>query len=648
MSAVDDGITIFEDDALGAGGAPSGGQPRSARANPSLVLTKSSSFPFFLENVVATGAVMPNASWLPAAWTPCKRGKFYPVSGATEEGEALLVELVQHQREIAESQDFRNPEKLADKGYRSLLSDETTGSIVAAFWDGEYDKKATIELVAAFVPEAELAKLKNKGSLGHLSKTQAVAYLTGYRVPLLVFDDMEALAKSMIDGSYVRKDEILSCADSYVDSFLLCSDADLLEKSKPGAQRSPEAELPGDDAKVPGPLAPPVPQPLTSEQLQKQNEILEAAIQEACNVRDAAARASEAENAYIALAARNLALQQSLAKLNAVSDQMTRVGPRGDPAIPVPLPPGKRPQAAAAPVLRPVDEFLMRTMAEITSNMKAVAEKTAAALPGTTLSPYEKRVKLLDDALLAWGYIPFADYDEESLKELQTRLPSRKSKAFKLIAGELRVNEDDDVADSGSQHMGHWKQGCQFVLARMVTHSDKRVSSQDVLTDRITFFREVNNLSISNGPLKLKTINEFLRRVAVIKAELWMPEFHKNHLLFTEALLSEVGSSNSKKRKGQAQQEDSVNKKLKQDRAKADSPPKKLRQRGAGPAYQGQEKNRLVELSAAERVANGVCPSRLSKSAACPCKVSPKFCTMTHGCPRHPGEFHSAKECNKI
>ena len=638
MSAADE-ILDFDDDA--SGGALSGGPTRSPRSTPPLVVTKSTSFPYFLENVVATGAVALNASWAPTAWSPCKRGKFYPLAGPTEEGEALLVNLVERQREIAESQKFRTQVQLADPGFRSLLSDDVTGAIVAAFWEGEYDKNATIELVAAFVPETELAKLRHKGSLGHLSKKQAVSYLSGYRVPLLVFDDMEALVRSMVDGSYERKDDISVCKDSYIDSYLLCSDEALLGKGKPGSQRP----LGQDDAKQP--MAPPPPQPLTAEQLQKQNEVLEAKIQGERDARDARARAehtrSEAEIAYTALAAKNFTLQQDWAKLQADQEAMTpaRSGPRVAPGVPV-LPP-RRP--GVVPAIDQVSEFLVRTMAEITSNMKAVAEKSAAAQPGTTPSPYEKRVKLLDDALLAWGYIPFADYDEDSLKELQTRLPSRKSKAFKLIGDELRVNVDDDVGDSGSRHMGHWKQGCQFVLARMVKHPDKRVSCQDVLTDRITFFQEVNSLSISNGPLKLKTINEFLRRMAVIKAELWMPEFHKNHLLFTEALLSEVGTANSKKRKGQAQQDESGDKKQKQNRADAVSP-KKTKPRGKG--YQGPDKNRLVELSAAERVANGVCPSRLTKGAACPCKGPPKFCTMTHGCPRHPGEFHSAKECNKI
>ena len=613
-------------------------------------MIKSGSFPFFLENVAVTGAVAPNASWMPTAWSPCKRGKFYPVGGATGEGDNLLVDLVQHQRQIAESEGFRNRLKLADNGYRSLLSDERTGDIVSSFWDGEYDKLATIELVAAFVPETEVAKLKLRGSLGHMSKKQAIAYLTGYRVPLLVFDDMEALVRSMMSGSYERKEDLKSCADSYIESYLLCSDADLLVKPKPGAQPPSDAEPPQNDAgELLEQMAPPLPHTLSTEQLARQVEILEAALrseqvleQEA---RDASALTnrvrSEAEAAaYEALAAKKSSLQQEVARLQA--GRAARSVPLTDPFTAWPLLP-QRPGTSHA--VRPmVEEFLMRTMSDITSNMKAVAERAAAAHPGTTLPPYEKRVKLLDDALSAWGFIPFADYDVESLKELQTRLPSRKSKTVKLVAGELRVNEDDDVADSGSQHMGHWKEGCQFVLGRMVNHPDARVSRQEILTDRISFFQAVGKLSISNGMLKLKTINEFLRRMAVMKAEQWMPEFHKNHLLFTEALLSETGNLNSKKRKGQAQQDDSANKKQKQNQANANSQNKRKLQASG---YQGQDKNRLVELSAADRAANGVCPSRATKGAACPAKLA-KFCKMTHQCPRHPGEFHSAKECNKI
>ena len=351
MSAAD-AILDFDDDA--SGGALSGGPTRSPRSTPPLVVTKSTSFPYFLENVVATGAVALNASWAPTAWSPCKRGKFYPLAGPTEEGEALLVNLVERQREIAESQKFRTQVQLADPGFRSLLSDDVTGAIVAAFWEGEYDKNATIELVAAFVPETELAKLRHKGSLGHLSKKQAVSYLSGYRVPLLVFDDMEALVRSMVDGSYERKDDISVCKDSYIDSYLLCSDEALLGKGKPGSQRP----LGQDDAKQP--MAPPPPQPLTAEQLQKQNEVLEAKIQGERDARDARARAehtrSEAEIAYTALAAKNFTLHQDWAKLQADHEAMTpaRSGPRVAPGVPV-LPP-RRP--GMAPAIDQVSEFL--------------------------------------------------------------------------------------------------------------------------------------------------------------------------------------------------------------------------------------------------------------------------------------------------
>ena len=68
------------------------------------------------------------------------------------------------------------------------------------------------------------------------------------------------------------------------------------------------------------------------------------------------------------------------------------------------------------------------------------------------------------------------------------------------------------------------------------------------------FFQVIDGLKISDGTLKLTTINEFLRRMAVIKAELWMPEFDKNQLLFTKALLlgSEICSGTKRKVQGRA------------------------------------------------------------------------------------------------
>ena len=645
MSIIVDEVTEFEEpsnlghvDALS--GAPSPARP-TRMTNP-LALFKSGSFPFFLENVVPTGAVATNAAWSPLSWAACRRGKFYPVSGPTGEGETLLTSLVQQQRSIANKSSFRNRESLTDAGFRSLLSDPETANIVSAFWNGEYDRKATVELVAAFAPEAELNKIKIRGSLDHITKAQAVAFLTGYRVPLLVFDDMEALARAMSEGTYVKRADLATCADTYVESYLLCSDEALLAKGKvPPQEESP----PVDEAKVQAPMVPPAPKPLSNEQLQTHIASLEATLRRNEAEREELERAdrqqADAAAAYGVLTAKLKALEKAVAESQTQRSIDARVR---SSLLPASVPPPVLPFShITPPVMRPVDEFFLRTMADISSNMKSVADRAAAAQPGTTPSPYEKRVKLLDDILSVWGYVPFADYDVDSLKELQTRLPSRKSKAFKLVGGELRVNEDDDVADSESQHMGHWKQGCQFVLARMLKHPNARVSSEEVVTDRIAFFQEVNELAISNGSLKLKTINEFLRRMAVLKAELWMPEFEKNHLLFTKALLTDTGAHISNKRKKQDRQNEGANKKQKQIHANADSPNKRKQQ---ATGYLG--KNPLVEFSVTERVANGVCPSRKTKGQACPCKGPPRFCKFTHECPRHPGEFHAASECNKI
>ena len=94
-------------------------------------------------------------------------------------------------------------------------------------------------------------------------------------------------------------------------------------------------------------------------------------------------------------------------------------------------------------------------------------------------------MKRLDDVLSDWGYVPFADYDEETLRGLQTHLPFRGGKSLKLVRGELCVDEDDVAVGIEVQHMGHWSQGCQFELSRMMVHPNKRISSPDVLQDRI-------------------------------------------------------------------------------------------------------------------------------------------------------------------
>ena len=119
------------------------------------------------------------------------------------------------------------------------------------------------------------------------------------------------------------------------------------------------------------------PIPLTTEQMQGQVDALESALHVGRAERDAFGLADRARSktglAYVALSAERLALQQEVAKLQAERAVLAR-GPRASPAVQLPVP--HRPGTSS--VMRPVDEFLMRTMLDITSVLKSAAEKSAA------------------------------------------------------------------------------------------------------------------------------------------------------------------------------------------------------------------------------------------------------------------------------
>ena len=293
-------------------------------------------------------------------------------------------------------------------------------------------------------------------------------------------------------------------------------------------------------------LTPPPPQSLTVEQVQRQIVILEAALQAE---RGALALSRSCPQAgpiiQLPLPHRPGTISGCVQRTTSTSgvpdvvegfDESQRhggvtkaTGGGVSPGSPLPGP----------QMLSAAQVFLLRSMAEITSNLKSAADALngAVARQRYSSSPYEKKMKRLDDVLSDWGYVPFADYDEETLRGLQTHLPFHGGKSLKLVRGELCVDEDDVAVGIEVQHMGHWSQGCQFELSRMMVHPNKRISSPDVLQDRIMFFQVIDALKFSDDALKLKTINEVLRRMAVLKAELWMPNLERNHLLFTEALL---------------------------------------------------------------------------------------------------------------
>ena len=144
--------------------------------------------------------------------------------------------------------------------------------------------------------------------------------------------------------------------------------------------------------------------------------------------------------------------------------------------------------------------------------------------------------------------------------------------------------DDDELAFGDTQSeavrsVDHWKQGFLFVVSRMLKHDDLLVCDPELIQDRLAFLQQVNDLKIDDGALKLKTINEFLRRVSASGSFYWMPEILTHQLMFTGAY-HEAAEAAAKKRKNN---DGGIPKNTKKQKWEANATAKKLKGR-TGPA----------------------------------------------------------------
>ena len=655
----DDEIGSFDDapgDAAALGAVPHRIPKSSVKLPLTLVPRRSSEFPFFLENVAVTGAVVFNKAWVPDCWTECKRGRFYTGKGDSGKGEALLFDLVKEVRFLADKGCFRSSELIVQNNNLSKLTSETTQRIESAFWDGEFDSGSVFQLMKALCP-AQTADAP-EGESSKLTKKQAITLLVHHRVPLMVFDDVEALVCAVRVGSYRHKVSLDDCAKEFLKSYVLCNASELEQGISKRSGASADSPQPPEHKSMMSKEAV-VAEALRLKAIVDDSERL--LLQDQLSSQHASAQDAELDEALAAVAG----WKRRIAEIEA---QRKRLAPRSmQPPAPRPPQPGRTQPSPPGwfPVVPSTTdltgghggafEFLNRfgsTLAE--SLTKALGGKQSGGPPdtGITLSPYKKRLVYLDKLLSERGFIPFVEFNDEAMKELEMRLPSNKSKSVKLVDNRLCFT-DDELSfgdDEASHHMGHWKQGFHFVISRMLKHDDLLVCDPDVIQDRLAFLQQVNDLKIDDGALKLKTINEFLRRVSASGSFHWMPEILTHQLMFTGAY-HEATEAAAKKRKFNDGGAPNVTKKQKWEAKKQqkwDAKNKGGAKLDRGTGYQGKDTNKLVESSADERTANGVCPSRLSKSGVCPCKGPPKFCKFTHQCPRHPGEFHPGSQCNKM
>ena len=202
-------------------------------------LSPTAGIPFFLENVARTGAVAFNSSWDPECWSDCKRGRFYAAKSDSGKGEALLVGLVKEVRFLADKGHFSSVELIVEGDALNKLTSEATQRIELAFWDGEFDVSSAVQLVKALCPDPA-ENVADKAESVKLTKKQAIASLVTHRIPLMVFDDVEALVRAVQSGSYLLKSSLDDCARDFLKTYVLCNGAELesgISKRKgPGAE----------------------------------------------------------------------------------------------------------------------------------------------------------------------------------------------------------------------------------------------------------------------------------------------------------------------------------------------------------------------------------------------------------------------------
>ena len=645
-----DDISSFDD--AGDGAAPTQQRPSPSKSKspqklPLVILPRRASvFPFFLENVAITGAVAFNKSWDPLSWSDCKRGRFYTGKGDSGKGEALLVDLVKEVRFLADKGNFRSVDLIVKGDNLNNLTSDATQKIELAFWDGEFDGSSAVQLVKALCPDPA-ENVVDKAESVKLTKKQAIASLVTHRIPLMVFDDMEALVRAVRSGSYLLKSSLDDCARDFLKTYVLCNSAELetgISKRKgPGAEHlDPSETMMSKDAVIA--------ETLRLKLLFEDSE--RSLARELMESKSKHARDPDLDKALASMAEYKKKLAVVNAQRRSIEADRGLMGPPEAPPFKrVPLDLQTLFPVVPSAVLADGQEGAFRFLSAFGSTLtdslsRALGGRHLGGLPeatGTALTPYAKRLVYLDKLLVERGFIPFVEFANEAMKDLEMRLPSSKSKSVKVVGNQLCFTDDESFGDMESAHnMGHWKQGFHFVLARMLKHEDPLVCDPDIIQDRMAFFQMVNELKIDDGAFKLKTVNEFLRRVGASKSFLWMPEVVVHQLMFAGAY-HEATEAAAKKRKFNDGGAPNITKKQKWEA-------KKKNKGGGGlqSGYQGKDSNKLVESSADERKANGVCPSRASKTGSCPCKGPPKFCKYTHECPRHSGEFHPASQCNKM
>ena len=616
--------------------------------------------PTFVCPTISEDVLTTNRGWDAKRWDKdCKRG---PAMSLTE---GLCYDLMVELQEVAAREDLSwsshgadiyLPENLA------LLNSKSADEILYSLWFGEFNQRSITNLWLALAPKRALTMSLADGEFakGHMTKKQVIELLVKHKVPFVEFDTFEELARRSRERTYKTKRSVQQSMVTMLETYVFSTEEEFVygmdpvdeeDADEPPRRLNKGTKLrvslgkppkPFDQEARPGDASPPEGGDMDSEFFEVPKEGMDLDFK---HTKDD--DILKAKDAVINELRTELARKQALAHApgNAMSKRAQEQNAAKDKEIARLRAQIKcvQPEAAAEPRggtgregdAVSAERVMLDTFKNIGDALKILSEsKRTSSSEGKLSLPYDRKIAQLDLALSEGTYINFASFGVKALRELEMRATS-KSQKVALVGRSLQmVDELDDT--QGDAGMAEWFQGLRFVASRILTKGFFG-ADQDMLVaaDRQQFAEYVaHDFVVSDAGTKLRTINEFVRRMCSLKKLLWMPEVSQHQILFVQAM---TGAA----RGARGAQWDAADRPAARNRAARRGQLKGRRQAAAvGPP------NR-TKLSLEARKKNGVCPSRKTKVGVCPHADDPTSCKQTHECPRCPGMFHAASNCGK-
>ena len=606
--------------------------------------------PTFVCPTISKDVLTINRGWDAKSWdADCKRG---PARDSTE---GLCFDLMVELREAA-AREGLSIDSHGDDAYLpgnlALLNSERADALLCSLWSGEFNQKSINNLWLALAPKQALTMSLADGEFakGHVTKKHVVELLVKHKVPFVELDTFEDLARRSREGMYKAKGSVQQSMLTMLATYVFSTEEEFTHGMDPAAGEEEEV-LPRrlNKGTKPKPFAPDPEaeeEPLPGDFSPGESMDLDFKHSEADEI-------LKAKDAVINELRAELARKQALAHApgNAMSKKAQEQNAAKDKEIAKLRIQIKSVQPGAASGRRPAvpqggtggkggtvdaETVILETFSKIGEALKILSEDNHASSSGGKLSlPYDRKIAQLDLAVSEGTYINFASFGVKALRELEMRATSKGQKVTLVGKSLQMVDELDDT--QGDAGMAEWFQGLRFVASRILTEGFFG-ADQDMLvaSDRHKFADYVaHDFVVSDAGTKLRTVNEFVRRMCSLKKPLWMPEVSQHQILFVQAMTGAARGARG------AQSWEAADRPAAKNRAARRSQLKGRRQSTA------VETPNRAKLSLEARKKNGTCPSRKAKAGVCPHADDPSSCKQSHECPRCPGMFHAASNCGK-